>query len=254
MTDSARAWSEPSAVDYYVQQRHEVSDLYPSEKVFLPRVLFPGAKVLDIGCAAGGFFNIMRSLEPAIDYTGVDIAEPPIEIARRMYPEARFLVTDGVRLPFDDGEFDLVHCTSVLVIEPRYQELLKEMYRVSNRFVLADMRLLKGIGDQADQEQSYYRIEFEGQFEGTTVPYVVSDADQVVNFMLSLEPRPQALRGTGYFHATSPKARTPYSEVCMAIFLLQKWQKRQKGHHEPAKTELGLKDLPLDFSIDASLL
>ena len=251
MTDSAKAWSEPSAVDYYAQQRHEVSDLYPSERVFLPRVLFPGAKVLDIGCAAGGFFNIMRSLEPAIDYTGIDIAEPPIEIARQMYPEARFLVTDGLQIPFDDGEFDLVHCTSVLVVEPRYRELLKEMYRVSNRFVLADMRLLKGIGDQVDPEQSYYRIEFEGQFEGTTVPYVVSDADQVVNFMLTLEPRTQALRGAGYFHAISPNARTPYSEVCMAIFLLQKGQ---KGHPEPARTELDLNDLPLDFSIDANLL
>ena len=92
MTDSANAWSQPSAVDYYAQHRQEVSELYPSERVFLPRVLFPGAKVLDVGCASGGFFNIMRTLEPTIDYTGIDIAEPSIEAARQKYPEAKFLI------------------------------------------------------------------------------------------------------------------------------------------------------------------
>ncbi len=248
MNDNAKAWSQPNAVDYYVKHRQDIEDLYPSEKVFLPRVLFPGAKVLDVGCASGGFFKIMHSLEPAIDYTGIDIAEPSIESARQKYPEARFLVTDGLHIPFVDGVFDVVHCTSVLVVEPRYQELLKEMYRVSNRFVLADMRILKNLGSALTPENSYYRIEFEGQYQGTNVPYVIADADEVVNFILTLEPRPQALRGTGYYHAVSPMATTPYSEVCMTIFLIQ------KGHLGTTRTELDLKDLPLQFSIDASSL
>ena len=248
MADSAKAWSESSAVDYYARYRQNVSDLYPSERVFLPRVLFPGVKILDVGCASGGFFNIMRTLEPTIDYTGIDIAEPSIESARQKYPEAKFLVTDGLHLPFGDNEFDLVHCTSVLVVEPRYREILSEMYRVSNRFVLADMRLLKNIEAAVDQEQSYYRIQFEGEYEGATVPYVVSDADQVVNSILTLKPRPQALRATGYFHTVSPMARTPHKEVCMTIFLIQ------KGRTGIASTELDLSDLPLDFSIDPILL
>ena len=250
MTNSAQAWSESTAVEYYAKYRHQVSDLYPSEKVFLPRALFPGARVLDVGCASGGFFNIMRTLEPAIDYTGIDIAEPSIEAARQLYPDAnaRFMVTDGLEIPFDDGEFDLVHCTSVLVIEPRYQEVIREMYRVSSRFVLADMRLLNNPDAQGSREDSRYRIQFEGEFEGTTVPYVVSDADEVVNFILSLDPKPQALRGAGYFHPVSPMAQTPYAEVCMTIFLLQ------KGGDGGQKTELELSDLPLEFSIDARYL
>ena len=250
MTDSAKAWSESTAVEYYAKYRHQVSDLYPSEKVFLPRVLFPGARVLDVGCASGGFFNIMRTLEPAIDYTGIDIAEPSIEAARQLYPDsnAKFMVTDGLKIPFDDDEFDLVHCTSVLVIEPRYQDVLREMYRVSKRFVLADMRLLNGPDAVGSSEDSRYRIQFEGEFEGTTVPYVVSDADEVVNFILSLDPKPQALRGAGYFHPVSPMAQTPYPEVCMTIFLLQ------KGDGGVDKTELEIHDLPLEFSIDSQYL
>ncbi len=248
MTDNADAWSQQVAVDYYAQHRHEVSDLYPSEKVYLPRVLFPGIKVLDVGCASGGFYNIMRTLEPTVDYTGTDIAEPSVEIARQTYPEAKFLVTDGPHLPFDQGEFDLVHCTSVFVIEPRYREILSEMYRVSNRFVLADIRLLTGIGDRIDAAQSQFRIEFEGEFQGTTVPYVIADADEVVKLILSFKPRPSALRGTGYFHAVSSSASTPSSEVCMAILLIQ------KGSPDTTTTEIDLGGLPLDFSVDATLL
>ena len=240
--ENAKAWSQPSAIDYYSKHRREVSDLYPSERVFLPRVLFPGIKVLDVGCASGGFFNIMRALEPTIDYTGIDIAEPAVDLARRTYQEARFEVADGVTIPFDDGTFDLIHCTSVLVIEPRYQEVWKEMYRVTSRFVLADMRLLKDIEGQGGRQDSHYRIQFDGQEQEAVVPYVVSDADEVISFLLDLEPRPRALRGTGYFHEVSEMADTCYSQVCMSILLVE------KGNLETTQTELDLDDLPLEFS------
>ena len=240
--ENAKAWSQPSAIDYYSKHRHEVSDLYPSERVFLPRVLFPGIKVLDVGCASGGFFNIMRALEPTIDYTGIDIAEPAVDLARRTYQEARFEVADGVTIPFDDGTFDLVHCTSVLVIEPRYQEVWKEMYRVTSRFVLADMRLLKDIEGHGGLQDSHYRIQFDGQEQEAVVPYVVSDADEVISFLLDLEPRPRALRGTGYFHEVSEMADTCYSQVCMSILLVE------KGDLETTQTELDLDDIPLEFS------
>ena len=234
--ENAKAWSQPSAIDYYSKHRREVTDLYPSERVFLPRVLFPGIKVLDVGCASGGFFNIMRALEPTIDYTGIDIAEPAVDLARRTYQEARFEVADGVTIPFDDGTFDLVHCTSVLVIEPRYQEVWKEMYRVTSRFVLADMRLLKDIEGQGGLQDSHYRIQFDGQEQEAVVPYVVSDADDVISFLLDLEPRPRALRGTGYFHEVSEMADTCYSQVCMSILLVE------KGNLETTQTELDLDD------------
>ena len=238
----AKAWSQPSAIEYYSKHRREVSDLYPSERVFLPRVLFPGIKVLDVGCASGGFFNIMRTLEPTLDYAGIDIAEPAVDLARQTYQDARFEVADGAAIPFGDGTFDLVHCTSVLVIEPRYQEVWEEMYRVSSRFVLADMRLLKDIERQEGLQDSHYRIQFDAQDQEGIVPYVVSDAGKVIEFLLNLGPCPRALRGTGYFHEVSNMADTQYYRVCMSILLVE------KGNVETTRTEMDLNDLPLEFS------
>ena len=86
--NTGEEWSKKSVLDYYSQHRHEVSDLYPSEKIFLPRVLFPGVKVLDVGCASGGFFNIMRTFEPLVEYTGIDLSEIAVIMAQKRYPEA----------------------------------------------------------------------------------------------------------------------------------------------------------------------
>lgn len=242
MTENAKAWSQPSVVDHYAEHRRNPDDMYPFERVFLPRVLFPGAKVLDVGCASGGFFNIMRSIEPTIDYTGIDIAEPSIKVARERYPEARFEVTDGLTIPFADGEFDLVHSTGVLVIEPRYRELITEMYRVNNRFVIVDMRLLKDARNMEEVRKARYRIQFGGEFEGVTVPYAICDADEVVDFMLTLDPSPQAVRGTGHFEYVGEFTDTSISEVCYAMLLIQKPQ------GDAAGTELDLGDLPIEFN------
>ena len=63
-----------------------------------------GARVLDVGCGSIG----LRGLEPALDITGVDIAERPD------YP-GRFLRADAAEgLPYSDDEFDLVYCSSVI--------------------------------------------------------------------------------------------------------------------------------------------
>ena len=240
---TAKEWSNQSAIDYYSENRHEISDLYPSETIFLPRVLFPGAKVLDVGCASGGFFNIMRSYEAHIEYTGVDLSERAVELAKERYPEATFIVTEGFELVFANNTFDVVHCTSVFNNEPNYQAMLQEMYRVSNRFVLMDIRLLKGIGRQAE---SVYNIQFNSKGVEAKVPYVVNDADEVANFVLQLDPKPKALRGTGYFHQVAKEAETPHDEVCMSLFLIQ------KGDQRVEQTTIDLGDLPIEFSAQRS--
>ncbi len=64
----------------------------------------PGTRILDVGCGRLG----LRALEPELDITGVDLVERP------EYP-GPFVRADATeRLPFSDGEFDLVHSSSVI--------------------------------------------------------------------------------------------------------------------------------------------
>jgi SAM-dependent methyltransferase len=61
-------------------------------------------RVLDVGCGRIG----LRALEPDLDITGVDLVDRP------EYP-GPFVRADATgRLPFGDGEFDLVYSSSVV--------------------------------------------------------------------------------------------------------------------------------------------
>lgn len=74
------------------------------ERFFALAGVGPGARVLDLGCGTLG----LRALEPDLDITGVDLVE------RAAYP-GPFVRADALAgLPFADGEFDLVYCSSVI--------------------------------------------------------------------------------------------------------------------------------------------
>ncbi|TMK26458.1 MAG: class I SAM-dependent methyltransferase [Actinobacteria bacterium] len=63
-----------------------------------------GARVLDVGCGRIG----LRALEPELDVTGVDVVD------RADYPGPFVRADAAAGLPFADGEFDLVYCSSVI--------------------------------------------------------------------------------------------------------------------------------------------
>jgi SAM-dependent methyltransferase len=74
------------------------------EHFFALAGLEAGARVLDVGCGTLG----LRAFEPDLDVTGVDLAERPA------YPGPFVRADAAAGLPFDDGEFDLVYCSSVI--------------------------------------------------------------------------------------------------------------------------------------------
>jgi len=82
----------------------------------------PRARVLDLGCGRIG----LRALEPQLDVTGVDLIERPD------YPGPFVRADAAAGLPFADGEFDLVYCSSVIEHVPpsRREAFAAEVRRV----------------------------------------------------------------------------------------------------------------------------
>ena len=93
--------------------------------------LQPGARLLDLGCGRIGLRALVGDgPEPQLDITGVDLQ------ARPEYP-GPFVQADAAEgLPFADGEFDLVYCSSVIehVPPPRREAFAAELRRVGRGF------------------------------------------------------------------------------------------------------------------------
>jgi SAM-dependent methyltransferase len=71
---------------------------------FAETALPEGGRIVDIGCGVLG----LRAHEPGLDITGVDLDEQPA------YPGPFVCADAAAGLPFADGEFDLVYCSSVI--------------------------------------------------------------------------------------------------------------------------------------------
>ena len=140
--------------DYYERRAREYDDWWLGTGLFerrerpgwheeveellaLLRALAP-ARTLDVACGTGFLTRFLRG-----PVTGLDASEGMVEIARSRMPGSRFVVGDGLSLPFADGEFDRVFTGHFYDhLQPGERErFLAEARRVARELVVADSAL-----------------------------------------------------------------------------------------------------------------
>jgi ubiquinone/menaquinone biosynthesis C-methylase UbiE len=93
-----------------------------------------GRRILEIGCGRGTrLVDWLRWGAPADALHGVDLMEAFVGEARQTLPRAHFGVASGNRLPFRDGEFDVVVQSTVFssILDPAMRRAVAdEMVRV----------------------------------------------------------------------------------------------------------------------------
>ena len=102
---------------------------------YLMPYLKPGLTALDVGCGPG---SISAGLAEAVapgELHGIDIEPLQVEMAAQAAAErglsnVKFNVADAKDLPFEDGSFDVVHCSDTLAFVPDTEAALNEMKRV----------------------------------------------------------------------------------------------------------------------------
>jgi len=178
----------------YLEERNQPEHLFRSERHFLERIIKLNMSVLDIGCACGGFYNILRKMSPDIKYTGIDISPPLLEAARQRYPEATFLLLDAADgLPFEPFQFDLVFTLGVVLHEPRYRGILKNAYAVAKHYLLYDVHIQKEGKETLDINTAYVINQ-----AGTRNHYIVIPYNEVATFPQRLTPSPIRVEIFGY--------------------------------------------------------
>lgn len=91
-----------------------------------------GLKVLEIGCGLGT--DGAQFARAGADYTGVDLTEAAIELARKRFKlfglNGNFQVADAENLDFPDESFDVVYSHGVLHHTPDMDSAVHEIHRV----------------------------------------------------------------------------------------------------------------------------
>ncbi len=100
------------------------------KEIGLPR----SARVLDVGCGSATLASYWLNHGSSI--IGLDISDTALQMARlNGVPCIKVDVTRG--LPFSDHTFDLVYTDALLEHFPSPEQILKELFRVSKKYVLS---------------------------------------------------------------------------------------------------------------------
>jgi SAM-dependent methyltransferase len=236
-SDGAPPWADhPDLVTYYETHRNRLSDLYPSERRFLPWLAASADAVLDVGCGAGGFSEAWRACSPSISYTGVDVSEPLVTAARRAHPEHEFLQADCAEgIPLPDAYADVVAAMGWLHWEPQYARALGELWRLTGRYAFFDLRLVAGPGPDT---QAMQRLALAGEWDGrTTVPYICASWPRVAELLVGLGAA--RILAHGYWGRPADTVIGVESDICFATFVLERG-----NHGQPTEVVL---DLPLQW-------
>ncbi len=112
--------------------------IWPQEVELFRRYAVPaGARILDAGCGPGEIASRLAAMYRDATVLGVDVLDPPLQIARRRYgplaPRLRFEKRSvfGLELPADT--FDLTVCRHVIQSIPGPERALAELVRVTRR-------------------------------------------------------------------------------------------------------------------------
>ncbi|ACV24340.1 class I SAM-dependent methyltransferase [Methanocaldococcus fervens] len=114
----------------YVGVIPDIENTYPKEFFEYIKKLPKGAKILDIGCAAGGFFVALSKIRNDLEFYGIDIADVEELLPKDLNIKFYRVNVDEEPLPFPDDYFDLVHTQQVFEHLYYPQRAMSEIKRV----------------------------------------------------------------------------------------------------------------------------
>jgi len=138
-----------------------VSFWYEQLKEF--KKLLPSGKIIEIGFGTGQ--EAAALIDMGFDYTGIDVSQGLLKIARKNNPKGKFLYQNVDDLNFPDSSYDgFWACASLLHIhKSRIRDVLRKIQRATKPGGLGFISLIEGIGESVDKKTgrffSYYTDE-----------------------------------------------------------------------------------------------
>jgi SAM-dependent methyltransferase len=136
-------------VDYQLHQLKlgKAPSVFKPIKATFDQISEDGLSLLDVGCTSGYYYEVIDFYHPnKFEYRGCDYNSESINLARSYYPNIDFRVEDVTKLNYLDQECDITLLSGVIEHVPDYRRAIKELCRVSKKYiVLHRIRLTGGV-------------------------------------------------------------------------------------------------------------
>jgi SAM-dependent methyltransferase len=144
VTDTWKIWNKDDSVEQRTYKRvtGELPEMESTKQLveLVANIYTPGMKVLDVGCAAGHYYNGLSRIDSEIRYHGIDATSAYIEFARKHFkhkPYTTFEVVDIFDLPDKFyRKYDIVFCCNVILHLPSFQVPLKNIITASKKYCI----------------------------------------------------------------------------------------------------------------------
>jgi SAM-dependent methyltransferase len=207
------------SVFYWANNRNSYEDLYKSERIFFDEVLQGSSSVLDVGCAAGGLYDIISRRYDS-DYIGIDVSPELVNEAQQKYG-ADFRVYDGENIPIENASCDLVISFGVMHHLPHWKAMINELIRVAKKSVLFDVRLSHSI-DSNESRVYEQHMGFGGEKSSFAIPYIVLSFEEFYEYLTDIcSSHGLSFESYGYFCKPTPLSNVDLAEVFMCSILIK---------------------------------
>jgi len=106
----------------------------------IKKIVKKNDKILDVGCGMGNYYISMKKrINFNFEYVGIDVIDDYIRKAKLVFKNEKnvfFKKGDVFQIPFNKNSFDVVMCNNFLHNLPSIEKPLRELLRVTKRYLL----------------------------------------------------------------------------------------------------------------------
>jgi ubiquinone/menaquinone biosynthesis C-methylase UbiE len=178
----SKAWNSKEIIKFFKSNRSTFNSLYKGEKYLLSKYINKSSVILDIGCAQGGMYEILKNKFKNINYTGLDFNRKMIALAKKKYPQVKFHHLSHINYSsFFKKKFDVVIIFGILHLNSNWKDIIKAAYKVTGNYILFDLRCVLNLNKFKDLK-NYINLDFKSKSKKFQIPYIVLEKKLVSKY------------------------------------------------------------------------